>query len=97
VSVSCTNSEVSTAPPGDYDQVATTGFGSWSDDPPYAPPRFLSASISIDPANRYGAITVFQRYPGESLTLPGALILPGDNLDVYLSTAENKPPNKPTP
>jgi hypothetical protein len=57
----------------------------------------LTASISIDPANKYGAITVFTNYPGETLTLPGALILPGDDIDVYLSTAENKPPNKPIP
>lgn len=105
VSVNCTNSKVSTAAPGNYDQVAITGFGTWSKDPVPAAnavalptqPRFLSASISIDPANRYGALTVFTNYPGETLTLPGALILPGDNIDVYLSTAENKPPTKPVP
>jgi len=105
VSVSCTNSKVSTAAPGQYDQIAITGFGTWSKDAQVGPtqaalptqPRFLSASISTDPANKYGALTVFTTYPGETLTLPGALILPGDDIDVYLSTAENKPPTKPIP
>jgi hypothetical protein len=105
VSVNCTNSKVSTATPGNYDQVAITGFGSWSKDPVVGPTqaelptqlRFLTASISVDPANPYGAIIVFNNYPGENLTLPGALILPNDNTDVNLSTAENKPPTKPIP
>ncbi len=105
VSVSCSNSAVSTAAPGTYDMIAITGFGSWSKDPVVGATqaelptqlRFLSASISINPNNKYGAITVFNNYPGENQTLPGALILPGDNIDVYLSTAENKPPTKPVP
>jgi hypothetical protein len=100
VSVSCTNSHVSTAAPGSYDQVAITGFGYWSKDPPPGPgtiPRFATASISVDPANPYAAIIVFARRPGEPQTLPGALVLPGDDIDVNLSTAENKPPTKPTP
>jgi hypothetical protein len=104
-SVSCTNSKVSTAPPGQYDQVAITGFGTWSKDPVAASsvaalpltPRFLAASISVDPANPYATIIVFDRYPGENLNLPGAVILSGDNIDVNLSTAENKPPTKPVP
>lgn len=96
-SVNCTNSKVSTASPGSYDQVAITGFGNWSKDPANSLPRFLAASISVDPANPYGLIQVFQRYPGEAETLPGALLLPGDNIDVNLSTAENKPPTKPVP
>jgi hypothetical protein len=104
-SVSCTNSRVSTAGAGEYDQVAITGFGTWSGDP-VAPssvaalpltPRFLSASISIDPANPYASIIVFNRYPGENLDLPGAVILPGDDIDVNLSTAENRPAAKPVP
>jgi hypothetical protein len=103
VSVSCTNSKVSTAGTGYYDQVSITGFGSWSKDAVAgpgdfpSPPRFLSASISVDPANPYAAILVFNNYPGENLTLPGAFILPHDNTDVNLSTAENKPPTKPVP
>ena len=105
VSVSCTNSKVSTAAPGSFDQIAITGFGSWSKDPVVGPTqadlptqlRFLTASISVDPANPYAAIIVFDNYPGENLTLPGALILTGDNVDVNLSTAENKPPTKPAP
>jgi len=51
----------------------------------------------VDPANPYATIIVFDRYPGENLNLPGALILSGDNIDVNLSTAENKPPTKPVP
>lgn len=96
-SVSCTNSKVSTAAPGTYDQVSITGFGTWSKDAAGALPRFMTASVSTDPANPYGAILVFQQYPGESKTLAGALILPGDDIDVILSSAENKPATKPIP
>ena len=105
VSSSCTNSKVSTAARGSYDQIAVTGFGTWSKDTVVAPtvaalpnqPRFLTASISVDPVNPYAAIIVFDNYPGENQTLPGALILPDDNIDVNLSSAENKPPTKPIP
>jgi hypothetical protein len=105
VSVSCTNSKVSPVGPTGYDQVAVTGFGTWSKDHVVGAteaalptqPRFLTASISVDPANPYAAIIVFNNYPGENMTLPGALILPHDDVDVNLSTAENKPPTKPTP
>jgi hypothetical protein len=96
-SVSCTNSRVSTAAPGSYDQIAITGFGKWSKDASDALPRFMAASISVDPANPYAAIIVFARYPGEPSTLRGALVLPGDDIDVNLSTAENKPSAKPIP
>ena len=96
-SVSCTNSAVSTAGPDGYDQIALTGFGRWSNDDPADSPRFLAASISVDPANPYAEIIVFARYPGEPSTYTSALVLPGDNSDVNLSTAENKPPTKPRP
>jgi hypothetical protein len=104
-SVSCTNSAVSTAGPGGYDQVSITGFGVWSKDPVVGPtvadlpptPRFLTASISVDPVNPYAAILVFSKYTGENMNLPGALILSNDSNDVILSSAENKPPNKPIP
>jgi hypothetical protein len=96
-SVSCTNSKISTLPAGSYDQIAITGFGQWSSDPPNAQPRFMSASLSVNPAYPFATIIVYQRYPGESLTLQNAVVLPGDDIDVYLSTAENKPANKPTP
>jgi len=104
-SVSCTNSKVSTAAPGGYDTVAVTGFGVWSKDPVVGPnvadlpptPRFFTASISVDPANPYAAILVFSKYTGENLKLPGALVLPNDENDVILSSAENKPPTKPIP
>ncbi|HWF09712.1 MAG TPA: hypothetical protein VG297_14685 [Bryobacteraceae bacterium] len=105
VSVSCTNSKVSTAAPGNYDQISITGFGSWSKDPVLGATqadlptqlRFIAASISVDPANPFAEIIVFNNYPGENLKLPGALVLTGDEVDVNLSTAENKPPTKPTP
>ncbi|MFN0167574.1 MAG: hypothetical protein ACKV22_14185 [Bryobacteraceae bacterium] len=96
-SVSCTNSAVSKAGVGGYDQVAITGFGKWSKDASDDLPRFMASSISVDPANPFAAIIVFARYPGEPATLPGAKVLPGDDIDVNLSTAENKPPNKPIP
>lgn len=94
-SVSCTNSKVSTAAQGNYDQVAVTGFGTWSKDPSGSLPRFAAASVSVDPANPFATIIVFAKYPGEPKTLPGALVLPGDDIDVNLSTAENKPPGGP--
>jgi hypothetical protein len=105
VSVSCTNSAVSKAAPGNYDHIAISGFGVWSKDAVVGPtvadlpptPRFMSASISTDPANPFAAILVYSKYPGENQTLPGAFILPGDNVDVLLSGAENKPPAKPIP
>ena len=104
-SVSCTNSKVSTASAGSYDQIAITGFGVWSKDPVNGPtvaalpptPRFLTASISIDPANPFAAIIVFDKWAGENFKLPGALLLPHDENDVVLSSAENKPPTKPVP
>ncbi len=96
-SVSCTNSKVANGPNGTYDQMAITGFGQWSKDPTNALPRFLAASVSIDPANPFATIIVFQRFPGEAQTLPGASLLPGDDVDVNLSTAEWKPANKPIP
>ena len=104
-SVSCTNSKVSTAGPGNYDTVAVTGFGVWSKDPVVGPnvadlpppPRFVTASISVDRANPYAAILVFSKYTGENLKLPGALVLPNDENDVILSSAENKPATKPIP
>jgi len=97
VSISCTNSVVSTAGTGRYDQIAITGFGKWSKDGPNDNPRFVTSSISVDPANPFAAIIVFARYPGEPATLPGALVISGDDIDVNLSTAENKPPTKPIP
>ena len=104
-SVTCTNSPASAAARGDYDHIAISGFGVWSKDPVNGPtvaelpasPRFLSASISTDPADPYAAIIVFTKFPGENLTIPGAFVLPGDEVDVVLSSAENKPPLKPVP
>jgi hypothetical protein len=97
VSVSCTNSKVSTAAAGSYDVMAVTGFGTWSSDPANSLPRFMSASVSVNPNNHYADIIVFAQYPGEPETVPGALVLPGDNIDVTFSSAENKPATKPVP
>jgi hypothetical protein len=96
-SVSCGNSKASQAPAGSYDQISISGFGKWSNDASDALPRFMAASISVDPANPYALIIVFARYPGEPAIFPGALVIPGDDIDVNLSTAENKPSAKPTP
>ena len=96
-SVSCTNSKISNLSAGSYDQIAISGFGHWSKDRPTDLPRFMSASVSVNPNYPFASIIVYQRYPGETLTLPNAVVLPGDDIDVYLSTAENKPANKPTP
>jgi hypothetical protein len=105
VSISCTTSRGSNLPPGQYDQISMTGFGVWSKDKVAGPtiaalpntPRFVTASISVDPANPFAAILVFTNYPGENQTLPGAVVLPGDDIDVILSSAENKPLVKPIP
>ncbi len=93
-SVSCTNSAVSSAGKGAYDQIAVTGYGTWSKDPQASGPdigRFMAASFSLDAANPYGLIMVFARQPGEVQELPN------DDTRVIISSAENKPPKKPTP
>lgn len=91
VSASCTNSHASTAAPGDYDIVNFTGFGTWSADPPDSLYRFLSVSASVDPNNPYAAIIVYRYQPTANSTQPEY------DLDVELSSAENKPANKPVP
>jgi hypothetical protein len=96
-SVSCTNSKVSTLPAGSYDQISFSGFGHWSGDDKNANPRFVTGSFSLNSAYPFASIIVYQRYAGESLSLPNAVILPADGTDVYLSTAENKPAGKPAP
>src|SRR5262249_48966310 len=90
-SVSCTNSAVSKAARGTYNQLAITGYGNWSKDPPGSAPRLLSASISLDPSGKYGLIMVFAKYPGE------VQLIPNDDTRIIISSAENKPPTKPMP
>lgn len=92
VSVSCTNSHVSTAAPGDYDIVNFTGFGSWSNDPADSLYRFASVSASVDPNNPYAAIIVYRYQPTANNSYDTYY-----DLDVELSSAENKPANKPVP
>jgi hypothetical protein len=52
---------------------------------------------SIMPVSRsYGSSTkynfVFAKYPGEPASLPGAVLIPGDDIDVNPSMAENNRP-----
>lgn len=91
VSANCTNSHASTAGPGDYDIVNFTGFGSWSNDPPDSLYRFASVSASVDPNQPYAAIIVYRYQPTANSPQPEY------DLDVELSSAENKPANKPVP
>lgn len=91
VSANCTNSHASTAAAGDYDIVNFTGFGTWSTDPAYSLYRFVTVSASVDPANPYAAIIVFRYQPTSGSSQPEY------DLDIALSSAENKPANKPIP
>jgi len=81
--VQCINSRTSTLPPGDYDTVSFSGFGTWSKDDPDADPRFVSGQISISPQAPYVGILVFQN--------------PDDDDNVVLSSANTKPAEKPLP
>jgi hypothetical protein len=45
-SVSCTNSLASTLPPGDYDSIAFSGYGSWSND---KAPHLANVVLSLAP------------------------------------------------
>jgi len=90
-SASCTNSHASTANPGDYDMVNFTGFGTWSPDPANSLYRFASVSASVDPSNPFVSIIVYRYQPTSGSAQPEY------DLDVELSSAENKPANKPVP
>ena len=91
VSANCTNSHASTAGPGDYDIVNFTGFGTWSADPANSLYRFVSVSASVNPNNPYAGIIVYRDQPTSGSAQPEY------DLDVELSSAENKPANKPVP
>ena len=82
-SVRCFNSRTSTRPPGDYDTVIFTGFGTWSKDEPDSPPRFASVQISTSPEFPYVGILVFQD--------------PDDDDNVIQSSANTKPAQRPLP
>jgi hypothetical protein len=90
-SASCTNSHVSMANAGDYDIVNFTGFGKWSADPDGSLYRFVSVSASVSQANPYASIIVFRYQPTSGSSQPEY------DLDVELSSAENKPPTVPVP
>jgi len=81
--VRCFNSRNSTLPPGDYDTVSFSGFGTWSKDGPDDAPRFATGQISIAPGASYFGVMVFQD--------------PDENDDVVLSSANTKPAEKPIP
>ena len=82
-SVSCINSRTSTMAPGDYDTIEFTGFGHWSKDAADATPRFAAVHVCTNPAFPYVGILVFQN--------------PDASSNVVLSSANNKPPDKPIP
>jgi hypothetical protein len=81
--VNCVNSRTSTLPAGDYDTITFGAFGSWSKDDPAATPRFASVQISTNPQFPYFGILVFQDPDASSNTI--------------LSSANNKPAEKPLP
>jgi hypothetical protein len=45
ISVTCTNSAISTAAPGDYDTIAFSGIGIWSNDPQQLDPHVASVTV----------------------------------------------------
>lgn len=55
VAVSCTNSRTSTLPPGQFDTVSFTGFGSWSDDDL---PHVVTAQFSQSEESPYISILI---------------------------------------
>jgi hypothetical protein len=75
--VSCSNSRLSTAKPGDYDTINFSGFGTWSKDKSDALPRLATVNISLAPGAPYFGILVYQN--------------PDANQTLVVSTANNKP------
>ncbi|MCU1329400.1 MAG: hypothetical protein JWN34_4770 [Bryobacterales bacterium] len=75
--VSCSNSRLSTAKPGDYDTISINGFGTWSKDASDALPRLATVNISLAPGAPYFGILVYQN--------------PDANQTLVVSTANNKP------
>ena len=83
--VKCFNSRTSTLPPGDYDTVTFSGFGTWSKDQPDSDPRFATIHISTSPNYPYVAVLVFQDPD------------PDDRDNPVVSSANTKPADKPLP
>ncbi|OFW35927.1 MAG: hypothetical protein A3J28_10430 [Acidobacteria bacterium RIFCSPLOWO2_12_FULL_60_22] len=81
--VHCVNSRTSTLPPGDYDTVTFSGFGTWSKDKPDSAPRFVTGQISTSPQLPYVGILVFQN--------------PDKDDNPILSSANIRPAEKPLP
>jgi hypothetical protein len=82
-SATCLNSRGSRLPPGQYDSVAFSGFGTWSKDPADSDPRFATVFVSTAADAPYSGVLVYQN--------------PDGNKDVILSSANNKPDVKPVP
>ena len=81
--VHCFNSRTSQRPPGDYDTVSFSGFGTWSKDEPDSPPRFAAVQVSLSPEFPYVGILVFQE--------------PDEKDNPIQSSANTKPAEKPLP
>jgi len=81
--VHCFNSRTSQRPPGDYDTVSFSGFGTWSKDEPDSPPRFATVQVSLSPEFPYVGILVFQE--------------PDEKDNPIQSSANTKPAEKPLP
>ncbi|MEX2260645.1 MAG: hypothetical protein WD696_01775 [Bryobacteraceae bacterium] len=81
--VNCINSRNSRLPPGDYDTVTFSGFGTWSKDDPDATPRLATVQISTAADAPYVGILVYQNPDAQS--------------NVILSSANTKPAEKPLP
>jgi hypothetical protein len=83
--VKCFNSRTSTLPPGDYDTVTFSGFGTWSKDEPDSKPRFAVVHVSTSRDFPYVSILVFQDPD------------PDDRDNPVVSGANTKPAERPFP
>ena len=81
--VECFNSRTSQRPPGDYDTISFSGFGTWSKDEPDSAPRFAAVHVSTNPEFPYVGILVFQT--------------PDEEDNPIQSSANTKPAQKPLP
>jgi hypothetical protein len=84
-SANCLASRGTKLPPGQFDSVAFTGFGTWSKDPADSDPRFAAVFINTNPDTPYIGVLVFQNPD------------PNNNNLVVLSSANTKPDVKPFP
>jgi hypothetical protein len=83
--VKCFNSRTSTLPPGDYDTVTFSGFGTWSKDESDSKPRFAVVHVSTSRDFPYVSVLVFQDPD------------PDDRDNPVVSGANTKPADRPFP